>query len=465
MKKAQLIMLLILFAAIFSLLFVLYLYSGPEWDLLAHYLNAKSTITSGFWNCFFAKGCIINTQNSAYYFETFRAPLSSAIISLFIVAFNVNAIQAYIVFVLLLFIISILMLSKDFKLNPLIAYAVFLSPYILEYALLSNSTEMLSLSFFFMGLAFLARKSPWSGLFFGFASLSKYILLASFLLLILLWKPKKIVFAVLLFALPIIPWLAVNMAAFGNPIYSYAEIFNIINASIYTNSISPTALLIIFSYFIVFSIVAIAIFLLNSRGKAKKRLAKIKISYKSKIIILYLAIAIASFILIAYKRDIFTQTRFGYFAYGSAELLIASILTFEFRKLENKHLLQYTIAAISIIIILTSVIGIYASLPHRPQLVIWNPDFVQAKIVLENLGYGSCNIVSNDWIYMLYEHVHAFSQFYTNATAQYYPILVFYNGPVATSPSLIPGIENATKIYSNKNFSILLPKNYKCVNP
>ncbi|MEM0149437.1 MAG: hypothetical protein QXW10_00890 [Candidatus Micrarchaeaceae archaeon] len=462
MNKSDPILITVLIASAAILLVLFYMYFGPEWDLIAHYMNAKSLANPSFYGCLFSKNCVFATQDSAFYFEPFRAPLSSAFIAIFIIMAGSYALPAYVAFVFALFLASIYMLAKDMQLDLLITFSVFLSPFVLLFSLLANSTEMLSLSFAMVGIAMIARKSPWSGLFFGLASLSKYILLFSLPLLLLLRKPRKITAALVLFVLPILPWLAVNKVAFGSFIFSYTNIFSIVNASVFTTGISATALLTILSSAIAITIAAVIAMLYFGKGRltfpAKDLRKSISNNIRIQAALLLLALSAASWLYIAYRRDVFTQTRFGYMLYGSVALCLAIIFS-SAAKVKRNSGIRFVIAVISIVMIFYSAIGIWSTLGSGPALSIWNPVYSNAAHELDSLGYGNCDVVSNDWIYMLYYGVHAFSPFYMGNR---YPIIVFYNSYAATNPSLIANMRNSTAVFNNGNFSVLLPSNYTC---
>ncbi|MGC8669667.1 MAG: hypothetical protein ACP5TL_00755 [Candidatus Micrarchaeia archaeon] len=447
------------------LLILSYGYFGPEWDLMAHYINARSFANPAFYACLFNKGCVLATQNSAFYFEYFRAPLSSTFLLIFELVANKLAIPLYIGFVFMLFIISVYILAKEMKLDMLISISVFVAPFMILFTLLSNSTEMLSLSFALLGTALLTRKSPWSGLFFGLASLSKYVMLISLPMVLLLYKPKKIAIAIALFILPIIPWLIFNQLVFGNYLFSYLESLHIVSSSIFTHGINLGSLLFVCANSIIFGTVAI-IYILKKRikisGFSKKFHGYIK-DQNAKISVVFLLLSIVSYVFIAYNRDTFTQIRFGYLLHGALALFMVLLLS-NISRVKKYTTMPFFIGIASIIIILANIFTIASIYNYGPSLSIWNPVFGNAVKELSILGYGNCNVVSNDWIYLLYLNAHAFSPFYVDKIENEYPIVVFYNSTAATSPSSIADLNTSKVIFNNKNFSILLPRNYTCIN-
>lgn len=462
-----LIFAVLLCAALLLILF--YTYLGPEWDLLAHYTNAQSLANPSFYSCFFSTGCVFTTQNSAFYFEPFRAPMSSLIIALLILMAKNYALQFYIAFAFIFYLFALYVAIKLMKLDPLITVSVFLSPFILYFALLANSAEILSLSFALIGISLLVRKSPLAGLFFGLASLSKYITLILLPLMLLLYKPKKVLAAIALFILPVLPWLAVNKIAFGSFVLSYTEAFSIVSSSIFTKGISAQALLVILSYTVIFSIAVLLTTLILGRkhGVAamfRKARSSIIKSNAAIVAVMLLVLSAASYVYIAYDRDVFTQIRFGYMLYGSLSLCMALAFSY-LAKVRWNRALPLVIGSISVIIILYTIASTMSILSYKPALSIWNPVYYNAAQTLDTLGYGNCNVVSNDWIYMLHLGIHAFSPFYTNQSEYAYPIIAFYNATAATDASSISDISNSIAVYKSEDFSILLPKNYTCINP
>ena len=88
-----------------------------------------------------------------------------------------------------------------------------------------------------------------------------------------------------------------------------------------------------------------------------------------------------------------------------------------------------------------------------------NLTVLNAVNTLDQKGLGSCNIVSNAWIYLRFQGVSAHSPFYYNATVQRYPILLFGNIGV---PASTANTRNVSKIYNYQNYTIDLPENYTC---
>ncbi len=106
--------------------------------------------------------------------------------------------------------------------DPLVFYALSLSAYTLTRGLI-NGTELISLSFLELFVAFLLEDNPMSGLFLGLSALSRYTSLAFFPLLFLHLDIKKVLKSLSLFALSLIPWFVYNKYKFGNFFMSIAD--------------------------------------------------------------------------------------------------------------------------------------------------------------------------------------------------------------------------------------------------
>ncbi len=470
--EAAAIALMILVASLF--VFSAYAWVGPGWDLIAHFLNGRSLASQSFYACLSTPNCILSNQDSAIYFEPFRAPLSGAIMGMLEYVLKYNAMPTYVSLLFAFFIFSVYYAAKSIGIKTIAAFAAFLSPYLLFYALLPNSTEMLSLSFALIGIGLLYKGRPLAGLAFGFASISKYVALIMLPMLLLLYKPKKIALSIVLFALPVVPWLLVNRIAFGNYLFSYTEAFGIVSSSIFQNGISASALLNVLGYPAVLGIVLIAFaYVSTSRqvkaGKiesSKSRHNSLRSAFKLDmrafyILILFVALALASYLFIAFKRDIFTQMRFGYMLYGSVALL----LSYMFTSLRSKHN-SGAITIMAIIAIFVLLLGLYHMLGimrYTPAQSIVNPIYSSAKATLANYNLESCRFVTNDWIYMLYLNESAFSPFSSNSIEYSYPVLLFKGAYASTSPDLLINFtKGKEQVFNSTYYSIFEANDYNC---
>ena len=91
-----------------------------------------------------------------------------------------------------------------------------------------------------------------------------------------------------------------------------------------------------------------------------------------------------------------------------------------------------------------------------------NPVFVDGANVIKALNLSNCNFVSNDWVYLRYYNISAFSPFEYNETISSYPSILFYSiGPNSTAVKAY----NTGTNYAYGNFSIHVPASYVCRQP
>ncbi|MGC9190409.1 MAG: hypothetical protein ACP5FR_00650 [Candidatus Micrarchaeia archaeon] len=471
--EAAAIALIMLIASLF--VFSAYAWVGPGWDLIAHFLNGRSLDSQSFYACLSTPNCMLSNQDSAIYFEPFRAPLSGAIMGILEYVFKYDAMPIYVSLLFAFFIFSVYYAAKSIGIKTIAAFAAFLSPYLLFYALLPNSTEMLSLSFALIGIGLLYKGRPLAGLAFGFASISKYVALIMLPTLLLLYKPKKIALSTVLFALPVVPWLLVNRITFGNYLFSYTEALSIVSSSVFQNGISASALFNVLSYPAVLGIVLIAFAYVSTRSRqvkagkiksSKPRYTSLRSVFKFDmrafyILILFVALALASYLFIAFKRDAFTQMRFGYMFYGSVALL----LSYMFTSLRSKHN-SSAITIMAIIAIFVLLLGLYHMLSvmkYTPAQSIVNPIYSSAKATLANYNLEGCRFVTNDWIYMLYLNESAFSPFSSNSIEYSYPVLLFKGAYASTSPDLLINFtKGKEQVFNSTYYSIFEANDYNC---
>ncbi|MEM4072196.1 MAG: glycosyltransferase 87 family protein, partial [Candidatus Micrarchaeaceae archaeon] len=206
----------------------IYHVNGPEWDLIAHYLNSKSIANAGIYaNAALATNNYGTIEAAGIYFEDFRAPLSSLVMLPLTLLNSRYALLGYVMLVYLLLIWASTYLADALGMNRLVTYAAFLSPYLLYFGFIVNGTEALSAALLLFGLGLISKRSSYAGILFGLAALAKYPAMIFFPLLFLLRKPKKIFYAFLLEAIVILPWLLFNYDVFGNPLASYMNAFDI----------------------------------------------------------------------------------------------------------------------------------------------------------------------------------------------------------------------------------------------
>ena len=449
--------------------------TGPGWDLIAHYMNGKSLDTLIFYSCAVLPQCALRNGQLTFwygtYFEPYRAPLSGFIFAVLALFSGQFAITAYAALVFAGYLLAVYLLGKQLEIDSLLMYALMLSPVILYTSLIAGSEEMVSLIFLLIGLSYLAKRSALFGLFLGLACLGKYPTLILLPMLLLLAKPKKIAYGSALFFAATVPWLAFNQVLFHNALASYSLSMQIASYNVQAFWISPAALFSVLLYGIVFGAITLML-VYPKRRRIMRRVRELTSGfsfsglyrddtpYYYAILLAFVALSVAAFLLIGPYYDSFTQARYGYLLATSTALVAAMALNGA-RKY-TKADLRIIVPAVSILLLVLALLWYLVTSSSPLQLNANSNVFPEAKSVLSLLGYGNCRIVTNDWVYMLYRNVSAFPQFYYNATTERYPILAFYNQSAATSVSSIMGLPEAKVVYASKDFSVLLPENSVC---
>lgn len=459
---------------------------GPQWDVVAHSLNGRTLLNYLSLRNESAKSVFVGEylNNMIYYFEPYRAPLAIPIFA-FLSIFLAEPIIAYTILLYAGVVFALYSISKELKVDYLIIFSAFLSPYALYFFFVPNSMEGLSLIFIMFGLVYLLRKSPWSGLFFGIASLAKYPPLILLPIVLLLWDRKKIAFALALEALAIAPWLAFNYAIYGHALYSYvAALSNIVIASNYT-PVYPLAILVTIAYPIAF--LAGAAILARQQKPNKGLHAMRAISYKYKVLLTFAILATIGYAFVLPHNDFFTQERFGYMLSTSLAIL-GAVLLYDLMPGRRRLTLPQLVAIAAIAILAINLYYTYAT-TNTAAIRYYNPDirgnvFQNAEAELASMGFGGCRFVSNAWVQMLYLHYNAYSPFIlykssiitplveglsSRAGINYaayvkgqteYPVVVIDNAGVP--PTLILNLKNSTLVYNNSQIQIYLPRNASC---
>jgi len=182
------------------------------WDFQAYVLNAKYIFSNG------------------PYFEWGRPPLVPFLIGIFSIFRWKASEYIFIVTVSFIHFLSVVFLSKKFKVPLYFLYPLSITPLFLKYSVFEG-TELLSLSFLQFFVAFLPTRL--SSLFLGLAFLTRYTNLIFFPLLIFkikkkdLKKPKNLLKKFLedagIFLLTISPWLLYNYIYSGHPLTSIMD--------------------------------------------------------------------------------------------------------------------------------------------------------------------------------------------------------------------------------------------------
>ncbi|MDE1851341.1 MAG: DUF2029 domain-containing protein [Candidatus Micrarchaeota archaeon] len=457
MDRPFFLQILVISIALAALLLV-YIVNGPSWDLIVHYLNARSMMSGQFLSRHYAVwGYII--QDNTFYIETLRAGMQNVLLMPLVAAFG-RSLLPYVIALYLLYIASISYIARALEMDRLIMYALFLNPYFIYTSFVFSSEEILSLAFMLFAIGMLARRSPLAGLFIGFSSLSKYTALAFVPLLLALGRPRRIAYGFLLFAVALSPWLLFNYYFFGNPLQSYEQSIslNIYGAMPFT--VYPLSIATVLSVPAIFMVASGWL----SKGKTLKALAKKarSVDHQTLVAILLTLLSIAGYAYVAFGHGAPDQARYGYAVTASMLLLVALSL-----KGSSIRRMRMAIASISIVLLAVFIVG-YAAFAYSTNILQHNVDLKGSAMgsavdSLNSSGYGNCRVVSNSWVYLLYDGVKAYNPFYNdNATEPRYPIAALSQGS-GVPISDIQNLQGSTTVYSDANISILLPQDWICV--
>ncbi|MDE1866032.1 MAG: hypothetical protein KGH94_05355 [Candidatus Micrarchaeota archaeon] len=446
---------------------------GVGWDFTAHYLGGKAILTSGFFDAL-RNARITNSTSVNFgivatkdvYFEFYRAPLSMLAFAGFYPLLGHQSAIAYLVLMVVLLFIATLYVSDSFGMDSVLVGSLIVLPYIVIFPLIVNSEELLSLSLLIISIALL-KKGKWeAGIFLGLACLSKYTLFIFIPLLLLNGGRKRIVYSYLAFALVTLPWIAFNYAAFGNPLYSYISSLRVSLESSPASSISLSALGAILAGFVPAIAIALAMYLKSMRSSAPHLIKGLKglLNFRPgdtfQILLLFVLLSATEFVIFGFHEAYFDQARYGYPLFASVALLLAFLITSMAMRQNGiyRNLPTYLLCAFSIISML-AVFALVGSNYTSTMPGSTNPAFAASVAEIRGLNLSSCSFVSNDWVFLRYYNITAFSPFNYNSTISGYPSVVFYGlGPNSTAVRIHGGEAN----YSTKNFSIYVPANYTC---
>ncbi len=192
--KKEIILLFILSTSFF--IFQHWYERGYLWDFYSYELNGRHWFFNG------------------KYYEPFRPPLTPFLIGIF--GANVFSEYVYIIFVSIVFLYSSIKIARALKIDEFIFYGISLNFFVLTQGLL-NGTELLSLSFIELMIAYVInKKEDAGGIFYSLSSLTRYNFLTYFIFLFYNFNWKKIlkglIFAIAIFS----PWLIYNRIVYGN---------------------------------------------------------------------------------------------------------------------------------------------------------------------------------------------------------------------------------------------------------
>ncbi len=432
---------------------ILYFTAGPAWDMIVQYLNAKAMVNPALYSTTWS----INTAQvgGLLYFENFREPVESALM-IPLLPLGGATIPAYLLVEFALLAAGTWRFSKSFRINTVIAFAVMFNPYTLYYLFTFNGTDGLSLAFVLLGIASIADGSPLAGLFLSLGALSKYPVLLTLPLVLLLGDRAKMTKAAELCLLPMLPWFLFNLALFGNPLGSYISELQIAVSNAPTVPLLPGTLLAIFEIPLAFLLLGAAIYAFAKRGRFKG--IRVRKDVRAYILFYMLLTSALEFVFVEFHDSQFTEARFAYLLVFSLLLSAAYILGTQASRLKRLRIVHATFA-LSILLLLAATYNYAVNTSWVQEYSVLNPNaaYVHAADELAALGYGNCSIITNGWPMMLYYGYPAYTPY--DAPGEY-PVLFF--NQVGIGAGNMTQLADATQVYNSTEFGIYMPSNMTC---
>ncbi len=449
----------------------MYNLGGANWDFIAHWLYAKSLISPAFYSALF-NGQLANTilYGNQFYFENLRAPLTGIMMMPFAWIGGSWSMPLYFAFVFGLLLLSIFYISRVLCVTPLLLTMLLFTPYVALFLLLLNGTEIVSIALLLIFVALLIKRDWKSGIAVALAGLAKYPNLAFVPLILLL--PKEVrAKASLSFLFTTLPWLAFNAVVFHNPVFSYiisASAFSQAGANYFPLGVITGSLWLILPD-LAPALVILAVLLLSDDrpgGRIASIASKIKAlpsshrRYEYGVAATFLALGAFAWLLTSARGSLDSLPRLGYLIYSGAALLLAmaiSDMANGRRVVHRKNLYRDLLAALFIVMSLM----LLTWAPYGGYIFYGssNSTLYAAGGAMAAQGISSCNMISNDWVYLIYSGYRAHFPYYYNSTIQHYPIVFFTN--LGSNQSAI-NFANVTRRVGYPDFFIAFPRNYTC---
>ncbi len=197
---------------VFTTVFFLWQHStGLSWDFASYVLNARYLFDNGT------------------YFEWLRPPLAPVILGFLSLFGWLAAEYLFIIAVAALHLFAALRLSKVLNLDPLVFYALTLTPFMVNMSFIGG-TELLSFALLELCIASILAKDKkygpaLSGVFMGLSLLTRYTNLIFLPILLFNKNLKKMAASGIALLLTLSPWLIYNFVKTGNALTSLASSF------------------------------------------------------------------------------------------------------------------------------------------------------------------------------------------------------------------------------------------------
>ncbi len=463
---SQIILIVILLSLTIYSSLSMYAAGGAEWDFLAHWLGSKSFITPAFYTSLF-EGKLSSSilYGNAFYFESLRAPLESIIMIPFVV-FGNWTIPSFFIFSILFLLASTLYFAKVLEIDPILPSLFVLTPYVALFLTLLNGTEILSMSILLFALALLIKKDWKSGILFAIAGLAKYTNLIFMPLILFLPKAQRKK-ALLSFVLTTLPWIIFNTIVFHNPLFSYlisTSAFSTSGTAAYfqVSQISASLWMVLsdmLPLFALFVIFLVAAYKISNSSKPLEGLREVfALEGTNRILLSFLFLGALAWVLISAKGSISNLPRLGYMIYLGIGLLLSSYLV-KLKKSSGLPLVFYQRTILLTFILLVFILFTDAPYINYQFYGSSSPVLGSVGAALKAENISRCNLISNNWVYLIYDGYKAHLPYYYNSSLQCYPIIFFTD--LGSNQSSI-NFANVTNRVNYTGFFIAFPKNYSC---
>lgn len=484
-RYGQIVIIGILLLTAYAILLTVYNNEGIGWDFVDNYLGARTLLNGQFYSAMhpfnvstshtFQNGSTIIyndfqliTARGGVYVVFARAPLPWLFIAFAMLIYKSISIQLYIFVLLLMMAISIFFVSKKMELNPLILAGLIFSYFVVRWTVLYNSEELLSISFLFLFIGLITEKDKLSGIGAAFAGLAKFTNLILLPMLLLLSDKKKIIFALTLFAIITLPFIAYMYLFYGYSLISYQTAFirNIPTTPV-NSGYGFVSLVQILAYPALILIIVMTLGLLNIERSKLFASINPRLSQKYAIAYSFMFLSIIGFI-VEYPH-VGVPMRFGYMPYASIALFTALVISSigdmkVFKEYNLNFISQFGLPLISFLILLTLYLQVSST-----NYSAWlgpahtkNPDILHAAQWIHNSSISNCAIVSNIWPFMNFYNITAYSSDqYCNSTQLRLPYLISTSGVNAYCGYNIEF--NTSQRPETFNFTVALPASYICL--
>ncbi len=446
----------------------MYNIGGAQWDFLSHWLYARALLMPDFYTSLYTGHFAAAVQyGNLFYFEIVRAPLTGLMMVPF-AAFGSMAIPAYVAFALALLLVAVLCLSRQLRMQPVLLSLLFLTPYVALFLTLLNGTEVISIALLLFTVVLLLRKDWKAGALLALAALAKYPNLIFMPLILLVPKGQRLR-ALAAFAAVTAPWLAFNAIWFGNPLFSYAVSLGAYSSS--GPSASHFAAVAPSLWITLTDLVPAALALLASLlllwGSGRKRFAAwLRESAASVaggdmrygVALSLLALGAFAWAAVSSSGTIDNLPRLGYLLYTGLAILIALAISDSAMRLRQW---RRAYAYVIVVLFAASVAVLVTWFPYTGYAFSGSSGAVisQAENAMAVRGIDGCNVISNSWVYLIYDGYKAHFPYYYNSTVERYPIVFFTD--TGTNQSQID-FANVTARYNYSGFFLAFPANHTC---